>query len=255
MQAATEDERQLFMQLARMLIESDQAEARIAALSVRLDAVPEDRFALYLLGSLHHGREEFALGGPPLRELARLEPENAKVVGLFFVNCLGAGDDCPPLWPEKRDDRPEITCDEAIEFDGIVHPETLEPLENINNLGPLEKGTSFNEVLQDPERSWIVASAAYMGATIVQMDGGKENEAGVAQAIILYDTIMECFPDSEGTRYYREYTRSQSAQEMNGEPVFFQDLYFHENLRQNRLDLAWEVLDYRLGLENNTDED
>ncbi len=238
LQEAAEDERQLFMQLARMLIESGEAEARIAELTVRANAEPADRFTLYLLGALHHAREEFALGGNPLRDLVRLEPGNAKAAGLFLVNCLGAGDDCPPLWPKKRADRPEISCEDAIELDAIVHPNTLEPLEN---------GISFNEVLQDPDKSWVAASAAYTGATIAQMNGTRENRIGVAQATILYDAIMECFPDSEGTRYYREYTRSQSVQEVNGEEVFFQDLYSHENLRQNRLDLAWEVKGYNLG--------
>lgn len=232
---AAADERLLFMQLAGMLNESDQAVARIAELTVRTDTEPEDRYALYLLGALYLTREEFALSASVLQGLIQLEPENARAAGLFLMSCLGAGNDCPPLWPVKRRDRSEISCKEAIELSALTNPGTLEVVEN---------GLSIHDLIQDPDKSWVTASAAYSAATIVQTEASEETLTAVSQAIILYDTIMGCFPDSEGTRYYREYTRSQSVQELNGEEVFFQDLYFHENLRQNRLDLAWELKGY-----------
>ncbi|MBI1494443.1 tetratricopeptide repeat protein [Halocynthiibacter styelae] len=237
LQAEAKDERQLFMQLARMVNESGQAEARIAELTDQIDAEPGDRFALYLLGSLHSTREEFALSAFALQGLVRREPENAKAAGLFLVNCLGAGDDCPSLWPEKRGDRPEISCEDAIELSAVAEPGILEPLEN---------GISLYEAMQDPDKSWIVAATSYTGATIAQIEVKQDNMITVAQAIILYDAIMGCYPGSEGTLVLQEQTRLQSAQEVGGKQVFFQDLYFHENLRQNRLDLAWEVKGYDL---------
>ncbi len=172
--------------------------------------------------------------------LMQHDPDDWENQRRFLDACLGAGDDCPPLWPEKRQDRPEITCEKAIELSAVTE---------FGILGPLESGISTKELLQDPDTSWRVASAAYVGATILQTGGTNGSSGGeikVAQAIILYDTIMGCFPGSEASKYYREFIRSQSAQEVNGEQVFFHDLYFHENLRQNRLDLAWEVKGYDL---------
>lgn len=235
--AEIDDERAIFLQLARLIDDAGQRDARIVDLEAQLAENPQDRFARYVLASLYMVREDYAKSAPVFRELVRQEPQNLKTTNMFFRSCLGAGDDCPPLWPEKRADRPKISCEEAIEFSLVASPRSLEPMES---------GFSFYEMLQDPEKSWGLAAKAYTVAAIVLMQGSGDHLAGAAQGVILYDEIMRCYPNSQGAEYFRERIRSQSLQEVAGEEVFFHDLFFHENLRQNRLDVAWRIKGYDL---------
>jgi len=231
LEGLTRDKSRMFQQLAGLITESSQSETRISELTIRLDADPGDRFAAYLLASLYIEREDFAQSALVFHRFALHDPDNHRVVAHFLANCMMAKEECPPLFPERRSLRPEISCADALEYYSDTFPAVDDEWWN---------PWSTYWLLRRQKSAWITAANIYNAAYLIVNVRGETLIRSQAATIILSDRIMRCNADTPGGQQYIEIVERTTAPGQS-----FYELY-HDEMRQNLLDVAWEAKGYDL---------
>lgn len=231
LEGLSRDKSHMFHRLAGLITDSGQSEIRIAELTTRLDADPGDSFAAYLLASLHIEREDFAQSALVFHGFALHEPDNYRVVAHFLASCMMAKEECPPLFPDRRSMRPEISCADALAYYSDTFPRVD---------GEWWNPWSTYWLLRRQKSAWITAANIYNAAYIVVNFRDEKWSNSHAATIILSDHIMRCNADIPGGMQSIELVK-QTAEPGQS----FYEVY-HEEMRENMLDVAWGVKGYDL---------
>jgi tetratricopeptide (TPR) repeat protein len=156
------------------------------------------------------------------------DPQDNGLVGYYYVACLGLGPHCPPLFPERRETYPELTCSEAIKRLG----------EHFDYYGDKLRETGLQTVseLYAQETRWSKydIQALYAGqiAVLTQSDPIEASEG-----FILASKVFDCvFPEK-----YIYPLRYVGPEGDDATMVYAH--FFTPPLRQNLLDLAYVYLD------------
>lgn len=155
---------------------------------------------------------------------SRAQPDRGDLLTKFLQHCMAAGEGCPPLHPETRANRPEMTCEAALEELVDINPqlEIAEPerLQGISEADHLRKG-SFGV--------YTIAAGQYIGAALNFMEG---QDLSTARKVILTDRILSCH-DNGIVPWAMETFLFEEDMGM--------DDLFHAGFRENLLDLAWSL--------------
>ncbi len=183
----------------------------------------EKIWVLNYLGFAQLQIKENRLAALTYRKLLRRIPKDTYLREMFLLACRYAGPECPPLFPEKRASYPQLSCGDAIDEWGRLHPRF------VDNILSATGHSSLAEYFEDANPlARVLFQATYLG-TAAGFEQGKA--ATYARSMILEDRIFNCAFGGEF-----QFLDGQSETE---ESNFQKEHLFGPELRRNLVDLAY----------------
>ena len=216
---------------ARALADAGRPEDAIPVYVEALVENPEARWAVDDLRRL--AKREATLHTAAARSLlphVREDPGRADLTEAFLMSCIGAGEACPALYPDRREARTEITCEAALTEWVERNPGAGAPIKD-----RADPRSIADHVRDGGVSAYIVAAYAYVAQAVAFI---KDPAGEDGRDMILLDRMLHC---TEGP-----FLPSLTALAMEG--LVFEDGngfddFFHIALRDNLLDVAWSQAD------------
>ncbi|WP_170329600.1 tetratricopeptide repeat protein [Ruegeria arenilitoris] len=136
------------------------------------------------LGRMRLEREQYGAAAEAFREALRVDLTHEKTRQQFFEACMLAGSNCPPLFPERRENYPVLTCEEAIVKLGEHYPKFVESTVSEAGFETLE---DFFEQGGLPAR--MILQAIYLGTASEVLTDFPSSEAA---RFLVDNRVFDC---------------------------------------------------------------
>lgn len=209
------------------LAKADREEEAIKIYVAALVADPEAGWASSDLNTLlgPFPNDRYRVSAHLFLDESRAQPDRGDLLTKFLQHCMAAGEGCPPLHPETRANRPEITCEAALEEWVDINPQ----LESRFHPGNLDERSVADHLRQGTLAAYLIAATYYIEVALNFMEERGPNEA---RKIILTDRLLHC-NENGITDWVMETFLFKKDMGM--------DDLFHAGFRENLLDLAWSL--------------
>jgi hypothetical protein len=214
------------------LIARGRTEEAIAAYSDVLAADPEASWAdRELDGLLQADMSLYAVAADAWLAQLLARPERLDLARRFLSDCIGAWRECPPLYPETRVGRPDMSCADALDAFAGLGPGVHDPRALAGD------PRSIMRHLHDrSDRAFAIVGAAYVGAVsrLVTVDPVVAPPTiEDARRIVVLNRLLRC-PDAN------PYDRQLGP--LGGESGLTFDRLYHAEMRRDVQDFAWAML-------------
>lgn len=209
------------LELLQTLERYDEAREGYNAL---MEQYPEEIWIPRAFGKFQVSQEDYPSAAISYKAALQIDLDDEDSRKGFYEACVYAKDACPDLFPESRQGRTSLTCDQAT-------ARVIEILSDPKDTEREGRGArvSARDVIEDPAKGWVMASSIYLGSAVAFIGDGSEEKA---QNIILYDRVMGC--TEEG--YVNGALFNQGTYDKFNE-------FYGARVRENLLDIAHLTLE------------
>ncbi len=209
--------------LLRRLDRFDEIETLVEDAVINYEVGP---WAWSYAGYFRLKADEYRSSALAFAEALRVDPKDSYDRRKFLEACQLAGPECPPLFPDRRANYPQLSCEEAVERFDVQYPGFAE--------GALPRAgyaTLHELVERGGSRATALVQASYIATTIAFR---SRNPQDFASRLIVDSRMLDCV--SGGELYYPE-TLTDADQRR-----FTIEHRYGAELRRNLVDLAYTDL-------------